>query len=225
MFYVNSKQLILVSLVFIFSNLFATSSNSSYLPCLYNPELQHVRSIELKNLVDADQKEREDWDNLSDDEKLKMLERDLIRRKRVGEILGEGCFKTPEDYAAASLIYQHGDAPDHYYQAFIWANRAVDLGDEKQKNLVALTIDRYLVSIGKKQLFGSQAFAEQAQECFCLEQVEESFPDAIRTDYTGLSLVNRYEWLAAINSGKICLNSECSKPLNPTAKGTIPGFW
>ena len=62
-----------------------------------------------------------------------MLEHDLIRRKRVGEIFGEGCFKTAKDYSAASLIFQHGDTPDHYYQA-LWANRAVELGDISQNN-------------------------------------------------------------------------------------------
>ena len=73
------------------------------------------------------------------------------------EILGEGCFKSAEDYAAASLIYQHGDSPDHFFQAFIWALRAVQLGDFQQKSLVAMTVDRYLISSGKKQLFGTQA--------------------------------------------------------------------
>lgn len=54
-------------------------------------------------------------------------------------------------------MYQHGDVSDHYYLAFMWALRSVALGNEDVKSLVALTVDRYLVSIGKKQLFGSQA--------------------------------------------------------------------
>ena len=196
---------------------------SSYLT---QPEIQEARSMELAELVKADQNEREHWENLSDDEKRQIAENDLMRRKRVGEIFAEGCFKTAEDYAAASLIYQHGDVPDHYFQAFVWANRAVELGDLQQKYLVALTIDRYLVSIGKKQLFGSQAFASSDTDwCFCLEPVESSFPDSNRVNYLGKQLSDQYEWLASINQGKSCPNTECPTQLKSSPQGTVPGFW
>ena len=197
---------------------------SQYLPCLEQPMLQQERSLELQRLVDADQNERADWEHLSDDDKLRLIENDLTRRKRVGEILGEGCFKTAEDYAAASLIYQHGDVPDHYFQAFIWANRAVALGDSEKKHLVALTIDRYLVSIGKKQLFGSQAYSEDGA-CFCLQPVEASFPDALRREYTGMSLQERYDWLISLNQEKNCTSLECSTDLQLSPQGCVPGFW
>ena len=146
----------------------------------------------------------------------------------------ESCFliissitvKTADDYAAASLIYQHGDTPDHYFQAFIWAMRAVELGQDGQKGLVAVTIDRYLVSIGKKQLFGSQAFAsEETLGCACLEPVEMSFPETVRKEYSHMSLQDRYDWLASINTGKNCSNEMCSTVLQPSPQGTVPGFW
>ena len=218
--------ILFVWLYCICSNTFAEDS-SPYLSCLDKPEMQALRSQELTELVNADQKERDDWDNLTEDEKLKMSENDLGRRKRVGEILGEGCFKTPEDYAAASLIYQHGNVPDHFFQAFVWASRAVALGDLNQKHLVTLTIDRYLISIGKKQLFGSQAYASEATGwCFCIEPVESSFPDAVRKEYAGASLQDKYDWLASKNEGKDCTNTECTNiALQPSPQGTVPGFW
>ncbi|KTD17759.1 hypothetical protein [Legionella jordanis] len=80
---------------------------------------------------------------------LQIRKNDLERRKRIGEIFGEGCINNGEDYAAASLIYQHGDVSDHYYQAFHWALLAKEKGVSKAKYLVALTLDHYLVSIGK----------------------------------------------------------------------------
>ena len=188
--------------------------------------MQASRSNELIDLVGADQTERANFLNMSEEERLKLFENDRIRRKRVGEILGEGCFKTAEDYAAASLIYQHGDVPDHFYQAFVWANRAVQLGDLEQKQLVAMTIDRYLVSIGRRQLFASQAYASDATGgCYCLEQVETSFPDSIREAFSRPSLVENYDWLATLNQGKNCPNSDCTKELQPSPKGTVPGFW
>src|SRR5690606_89236 len=142
------------------------------------------RCRELQQLVQDDQKEREDWDQLSEEEKQNVSCHDESRRRRVGERFGEGCFKEARDYAAASLIYQHGDVPDHYFQAFLWAKRAVDSGDLSSKGLVAMTIDRYLVSQGQKQLFGTQAFAsEETGWCFCLQPVERSFPDLKRIVY------------------------------------------
>jgi hypothetical protein len=220
--------IVLIWLTFANSSVFSENrvSDPTYLSCLKQPEKQKSRSKELEDMVLADQKERVDFENLSEEERLDLVENDLIRRKRVGEILGEGCFKTAQDYAGASLIYQHGDVPDHYFQAFIWAMRAVELGDEKQTQLVALTIDRYLVSIGKKQLFGSQLYASEAtQWCFCMEPTEDSFPDSRRKEYTGYSLQDRYDWLVSMNIGKSCSNSECTTPLQPSPKESIPGFW
>ena len=49
--------------------------------------------------------------------------------------------RTAQDYSAAALIYQHGVVPDHYQQAFIWSNRAIEEGDVKEKQLAALAID------------------------------------------------------------------------------------
>lgn len=193
--------------------------------CADHPEIQEERSQELQRLKEADQREREGFEQFSEAQWQQLWENDLIRRKRVGEILAEGCFHVAKDYMAASLIYQHGDVPDHYYQAFIWANRAVELGDEDAKHFVALTIDRYLVSIGKKQLFGSQAYVDHIGGCFCLQPIEKSFTDTIRKDYLFPSLQEMYQWLASVNEGKDCLNNECETSLKPTPHGSVPGFW
>lgn len=198
---------------------------SQHVSCSDQPALQIARSKELKELEETDQKERENWENISEDEALKLKEHDLIRRMRVGEIFAEGCLNSAEDYIAASLIYQHGGVSDHYYQAYIWSKRAIELGDLKQKGLMALTIDRYLVSIGKKQLFGSQAYGAYPSGCFCLQQTEMSFPDSRRKEYTGLTLQDRYDWLSSINQQSGCLTIECTTPLEPSHEGTFPGLW
>lgn len=203
--------------------------------CITNQKLQKMRSKEMSDLVNSDQKDREKFEELTKNEMqgpaiqkeiLGLDIRDRTRRKRVGEIMGEGCLTTAADYAAAALIYQHGDVPDHYYQAFIWANRAVTLGDASQKNLVAMAIDRYLVSIGKKQLFGSQFFAsEKTGWCYCLEQVEQSFPDSYRISFTKRKLSDRYAFLPGVNKEKKCKYTECPMKLSPSLQGSVPGFW
>lgn len=195
--------------------------------CSRNPVLQSVRSNELKKIFQADIRDRNNWEHLSRKQLEQMRVRDQMRRVRVSEIFAEGCFKTSDDYAEAALIYQHGEVPDHYYQAFIWSNRAVALGDNSQRQMAALAIDRYLVSIGKKQLFGSQAFASpDTSWCFCMQQVESSFPDSMRRRYIGKSLKDEYIWIASLNAGKNnCIKLNCPNELKSSPKGIVPGFW
>lgn len=189
-------------------------------------KLQKARSFELKQLVLADQKDRISVD-ISKIGGSKIAKKDLARRKRVREIFSEDCVKSAEDYLAAALIYQHGDVPDNYYQAYIWSMKAAELGSKNAKAMVALTIDRYLVSIGHKQLFGSQFFSSEATGwCYCMEQVESNFPDDMRREYLGESLHERSsKQFLIFNKGKDCHNRECSEKLKSTPKGLAPGLW
>ena len=202
-------------------------ADTPYLPCTLDSGRQELRSKELATLVKSDQDDREDWQKKSPSEFGEVTKRDLIRRKRVGEIFGEGCFRTAADYGAAALVYQHGDVPDHYFQTFIWAKRAVELGDVTQTSLIAKAIDRYLINIGQKQLFGTQADRPGPTEatCWCLAQIESSFPEKIRKQYRAKTRTEVFVWLKELNQGKTCPNTECTKSLKPSPKGTIPGFW
>lgn len=185
--------------------------------------MQLKRSIELQMLVAEDQKDRENWQSMSQKEMIKLGYHDLIRRKRVGEIFAEGCFHDPKDYLAAALIYQHGDTSDHYYQAFIWSKRASELGDFSGKNFSALAIDRYLISVGKKQLFGSQYQKLSSNRCWCMQSVETSFPDSLRKEYSGRSLSDNYKMMTTFNAAG-CPNIECQTSLQPTPKGSVIGL-
>ncbi|QRN03987.1 hypothetical protein GH742_08965 [Legionella sp. MW5194] len=195
--------------------------------CVSNPRTQESASQELQQLARDDQADRDDWENMTDEQREQMGIRDLQRRQRVGALFGAGCLKTSYDYLAASLIYQHGDVPDHYYQAYLWAKRAIDSGETDAKSMIALTIDRYLVSINHKQLFGSQLFIKHISNlCGCLEPIEEDFPDEKRIQWSGLSLKDRYDQLQAFNEGKNCGSSFiCPHDLLPTAEGTFSGIW
>lgn len=217
--------LMLISAMPVFSKESALSYQKA--SCLTNPQLQVVRSEELKKLAAADQHDRGNWDKLSPKQLGAIGLRDLKRRIRVGKLFAEGCFKSADDYAAGALIYQHGNVPDHYFQAFSWSYRGVLLGDERQKHMMALAIDRYLVSIGKKQLFGSQYSASSTTDkCFCMRSVEQSFPDEMRQFYLGQSLSAQYARLISLNAGKNnCPYRDCPQRLDPSPKGTVPGFW
>ncbi|STX81663.1 Uncharacterised protein [Legionella busanensis] len=111
------------------------ANNISLDTCLYKPEIQKEHSTELQAIVRAEQEERENFERKTEVEFEVLLQHDLERRQRIGAIFAEGCLQSASDFAAAALVYQHGDIPDHYYQAFLWTKRAVELGDITQNTL------------------------------------------------------------------------------------------
>lgn len=193
----------------------------AFVSCPQDEARLKSRSEELQRLVNEDQHDRTppvDW--------AKVAPRDERRRQRIGEIFGEGCFKSAEDYAAAALVYQHGVQPDHFFQTFLWAQKSVELGDASQKWLMAAGIDRYLVNTGHKQLFATQASAPE-NECWCLEDVEPSFPKHRRTEYAKKTSAEALKWVECLNANVAGCKAAriCAKGLRPTPPGTIPGFW
>lgn len=193
-----------------------------YIECVKDPHRQPQRAAELQALVKADQEDRKtqniDWNQVSP--------RDEQRRKRVGEIFGEGCLLTAQDFAAAALIFQHGTSSDHYYQAFLWSKRAVELGDLLKKHDMGNGIDRYLVSIGHKQLYATQAGINSKDGCHCLKPVEPSFPDQKRNADMDWSMDKGLAMTAMFNKGTTCDAPQiCEIELRPTPKGSVPGVW
>jgi hypothetical protein len=192
--------------------------------CDQNPKLQELRSAELLKIAEADQANRAgsydsiDWN--------KVNPRDLKRRIRVAVIFAEGCFQKVSDYVSAAKVYQHGVTADHYYQAFIWANEAFKLGDESQRWWIAAALDRYLVKIGQKQLFGTQLSKNQNAE-FCIQSVEPTFPDSLRIKYVKFSvhdqIANTLKGMGSSQSSDDVKN--CEPLLRASPKGTVPGFW
>lgn len=228
-----TRKLLRIFYVFTFS-MVIFHNNTFAEVCQPNPKLQQARSSELQRIVNADQKEREitlkDQSALlkSNELRCKLIARDLARRKRVAEIFAEGYIKSAKDYLAAALVYQHGDVPDHYYQAYIWAKKAAELGDKSGQGLAALAIDRYLINTGRKQLFGSQAFmkvTEKKKTCFCIQDVEASFPDTLRKEYLGLTLKEQRDFYMKQFAGQEYCSGTCGNVLKPTPKGTVPGLW
>lgn len=192
-------------------------------PCGEDPARLKARSAELRKLAEEDQADRKtphiDW--------AKIFPRDVQRRKRVGEIFGEGCFHQASDFASAATVFQHGDIPEHFLMTFLWSKKAFELsGDPQHKWWTAAGIDRYLVKSGLKQLFATQASRPEGESCYCLEQVEESFPQSKRTEYVKKDIAAALRWVNELNSGTHCSPAQfCSKSLKAAPSGTVPGFW
>lgn len=112
---------------------------------------QSVRNNQiLVDLVEADQKIRStgQFDLKSDMERLKAVE--LIE--------SNGELHTSVDYFNAAIIFQHGNNSSHYLKAHNLSKKAflMDPALTKAKWLSCASADRYLLSIGKAQIWGTQ---------------------------------------------------------------------
>ena len=218
------KALLLLALLVVISSYAHASGLVGQHSCAEDPKRQKELSLELKAIAEQDQADRVlpfdqiDW--------LKVSPRDLQRRIRVAAIFAEGCFKVSSDYASAALVYQHGTAADHFFQTYLCASRAVSLGDDSQRWLVASGLDRYLVKVGRKQLFGTQ-FGRPGTGPWCIQPVEPSFPEQRRLEYLKKSLNEIIDQF--ILGAKLDLRREdirdCEPKLAETPKGSVPGFW
>ena len=109
-------------------------------------------SPELAALWNEGQLERQDVDRSPAD----LAERDLARRVRVMKAVRGGGIHTPADYFHAAGVLQHGSLPEHYHLAFDLARRAADAGHPPARWLAAAAMDRWLMSCGLPQRFGTQ---------------------------------------------------------------------
>lgn len=195
-----------------------------YVSCQQNPQRLAEASALLAKLEREDQADR--TGNVGDG----VRERDRMRRTEVAKLFAEGCLSTWQDYSNAALIFQHGDAdfPAHYFQAFLFAKKAVELGSPVDKDMMANGLDRFLVKSGHKQLFASQGSQPGQGACYCLDQVERSFPELRRVEYKGKTIEQALDWIDEINrsQGLRCPRAtECAQSLEPSPAGTVPGFW
>ncbi len=117
-------------------------------------QLPYQDNVELANLYQADQADRsgsiEDWTIVS--------ENDRKRRARVLEMLEADSLVTANDYYHAAMVFQHGEDSVAYKLAWDLAEKAVSLDSIHTKALwlTAAAADRYLLSIDKLQIYGTQ---------------------------------------------------------------------
>jgi len=88
-----------------------------------------------------------------------VAETDRLHREVVFELLAEGAITEATDLHRAALILQHADPSscrECYFLAYQLAKRAVELGLDNARGMVAGCLDRYLVFSGKPQKYGTQ---------------------------------------------------------------------
>lgn len=141
-------------------------------------------STEVHELFVADQADRQnvgsngtaapDWVGIN--------RRDSERRERTRQLITKGEVKSAQDYHDAAFIFQHGSKPQDYLLAHILATAAVAKGDANSLWIAAATLDRYLQSIDKSQVFGTQYFQPEDSKPWTQDPYDrELVPDGLRS--------------------------------------------
>lgn len=111
-------------------------------------------NAEMQRIFQEDQADRAgaptaiDWTRVS--------KRDEERRLATGKLLADGALQTAEDFHAAAFIFQHGGKTDDYLLAHTLAMVAVSKGRKESLWIATATLDRYLIGIGQRQIYGTQ---------------------------------------------------------------------
>ena len=160
---------------------------------------------------------------------------DLENRTQVSILFAEGCFTTGRDYHNAALVYQHGEVPDHYFQTYVWASRAVKLGDMEAQWLIPRAIDRWAINSGYKQLFATNLVTESyfapvtedSQKTWCVWPNVASITDRQRTALGVGTLAQQVTRAKRMNTGLITRQNTgvCTIQVPDPPFGLFPGYW
>jgi hypothetical protein len=138
-------------------------------------------SPEMQQIYEADQRVRPDVEEFSNRADA-LATGDAERRTQTRRLLADRKLRTAEDYRRAAFIFQHGGTPDDFLFAHTLAMIAVAKGDEDSLWIASATLDRYLQSTGKRQIFGTQ-IKEKADHTATLEPYNrELVSDALRRE-------------------------------------------
>jgi hypothetical protein len=81
---------------------------------------------------------------------------DAARRERIRALLDAGALQTGEDFRAAAFVFQHGSTPEDYLLAHSLAVTGVAKGSKQAAWIAAASLDRFLQSVDRKQIYGTQ---------------------------------------------------------------------
>lgn len=105
--------------------------------------------------------------------------RDAARRRMVRALLAGGHVRTAADHYHAAMVLQHGDVPADFQLAHELATTAERMGSEPARWLAAATLDRWLLSQGRPQRYGTQ-FADRGGVWYLLPMDTLAVTDAER---------------------------------------------
>lgn len=112
-------------------------------------------NLELMKIYEQDQADRKgtgiDWQAVK--------KKDSLRRVRVYQLLDSNKVRTSKDYLNAAMVFQHGGGDSASYgMAVKMMKKCIELDSTANKWLLAAATDRYLLSKGESQIYGTQFF-------------------------------------------------------------------
>jgi hypothetical protein len=159
-----------------------------------------VPNAEMKGIFDADQKARESTKMLTDEDWKLIGKQDDERRAQTKKLLGTGQLHTGKDFLEAALVFQHGGLPEEHLLAHTLAVVSVAKGEPGAAWLSAATLDRYLQSIGRPQIYGTQ-FRVKTKELYTQEPYERGIvSDALRHQLGVPSMARQEDQLKDYNT-------------------------
>lgn len=140
-------------------------------------------SSELQSLFDADQADRTslrgNWDNQEFIQR--MGDNDRLRLERASEIYdlskSEVISLTDSEKVQLAFLFQHSHDTDDYWKAYELAESA----GEEGKWIAAAAEDRWLISKGEKQKWGTQ-FLGETEQAPMLSDEESGITDEMRIE-------------------------------------------
>ncbi|WP_299124511.1 DUF6624 domain-containing protein [uncultured Winogradskyella sp.] len=153
-------------------------------------------NTELIEIYENDQNDRMtdniDWS--------KVNKRDSIRRERVHQLLDSGKIKTGKDFKNAAMVFQHGKDSTDYGLAVRLMKNAIEKDSTINKWLFAAATDRYLLSKGEPQIYGTQ-YQKMGDEPWKLGDIDTTkISDTERIRYGVETLAQQREKVKQMNS-------------------------
>lgn len=124
------------------------------------PAGHHNTEEELGYLVQSDRQDRRTG-------RFIFTPRDAARHRRVLALYEQGAIQSPESKYHAALVLQHGTCPAHFGLAYELAREALDEGYQEAAWLSQATYDRWQLSLGNPQQYGTQVGSPRVnQPCY-----------------------------------------------------------
>lgn len=99
------------------------------------------------------------------------------------QLVAEGELKKGAEYAQAAEILYDGESSEHFLAAHVLAVVAARKGAPGGRELAAQTLDRWLLSIGRPQRFGTETEPDESGAETPVEPWDRVLPDHVRAAY------------------------------------------
>ena len=128
---------------------------------------------------------------------------DSIREARVYELLDSNKVRTSTDYNNAALIFHHGEDSIAYGMAVKLMRKSIELDSTRNKWFLAAITDRFLLSMNKPQIYGTQ-YVKLKDQSWVLSEIDTTkVTDAERIEYGVETLAQQREKIKNLNRKKL----------------------